>query len=175
MKREQHAAHRRARTPGAARKERYPAEAAREGLDDKARLLVRVRVQYVPRLVVGALFHSAVALLLLIAQLSQDARIVRPGAAYLDPDPEVHLSLKEALHVLAGSARHLLQALAALAEHDALLAVALDQDGGLDAAQSALLLETVDHHLAAVGQLLAEGFEEFLAQQLGGEKALVAV
>ena len=39
----------------------------------------------------------------------------------------------------------------------------------------AFLLEAVDHHLAAVGQLLAHLLEQLLAQQLGGEEALVAV
>ena len=59
--------------------------------------------------------------------------------------------------------------------HDRLLAVALDQDGGLDAPQPAFLLEALDHHLAAVRQLLAQLLEQLLAQQLGGEEALVAV
>ena len=36
-------------------------------------------------------------------------------------------------------------------------------------------LEAVDHHFAAVGQLRAQLLEQLLAQQLGGEEALVAV
>ena len=36
-------------------------------------------------------------------------------------------------------------------------------------------LKLLDHHLAAVGQLLAQHAEQLLAQQLGGEEALVAV
>src|SRR5258706_7126033 len=111
----------------------------------------------------------------LVPQLSQDACIVRPCAAHLDPYAQVHLALEQALEVLARGGRHRFQPLAALAEDDGLLAVALDEDRGFDAAQAAFFLEAVDRHFAAVGQLLGEGLEELLAQHLGGEEALVAI
>src|SRR5512138_662578 len=112
---------------------------------------------------------------LLIAQLSQDASVVRPRAAHFHPDAEVDLAVEETLQVLAGGGGHLLQALAALAEDDRLLAVPLDEDSGLDPPQLALLLEAVDGNLAAIGQLLAERLEQLFAQHLGGEEALVAI
>src|SRR5947208_5122269 len=175
MEGQQHTAHRRARPAGTARKERHAPMPAREGLDDETGFLVRVGVEHVPGLMVGALFHSAVAPFLLISQLSQDAGVIRPGTAHFHPHAEVDLALEETLEIAARRRGHGLQALAALAEDDGLLAPALDEDGGLDAPQGALLLEAVDHHLAAVREFLAKCLEELLAQALRGEKALVAV
>jgi hypothetical protein len=45
----------------------------------------------------------------------------------------------------------------------------------VDAAQFAFLLELLDFDGDAVGQLFAEVAEQLLAQDLGGEEALVAV
>src|SRR5688572_6507767 len=110
-----------------------------------------------------------------VAQLAQDARVVGPGLAYFDPGAQVHLAAEQLFHVLARRGRHALQALAAGAEHDRLLAVAFHQDGGLDAPKLALLLEAVDDDFAAVRQLGPHLLEQLLAQQLRGEEALVAV
>src|SRR5688572_13572955 len=111
----------------------------------------------------------------LVPQLAQDPGVIGPGFAYFHPGAQIHLAAEKLLHVLARRARHALQALTAGAEHDRLLAVALDEDRRLDSAQAALFLEAVDHHLAAVGHVLAHRLEQLLAQELGGEEALVAV
>src|SRR5687767_11034073 len=111
----------------------------------------------------------------LVPQLPKDAGVVGPGLADLDPGAKVDLSSEELLHVLARRARHALQALSAGADDDRLLAVALDEDGGLDAPQPPFFLEAVDHHVAAIRQLLAHRLEQLLAQELRGEETLVAV
>ena len=110
---------------------------------------------------------------LIRSRAGADAGVVGPRLAHLDPGAQVHLAAEELFHVLARRARHALEALAARAEHDRLLARARPGWSPRCAA-AALLLEAVDHHLAAVRQLLAHLLEDFRAGARG-EEALVAV
>ena len=64
---------------------------------------------------------------------------------------------------------------ALLANDHALVAVALDHDGGGHAAQIALFLVLVDDDGRGVGQLVAGQAKEFFADDLGGHEAVAAV
>src|SRR5262245_45100991 len=67
-------------------------------------------------------------------------RVVAPAFAHLHEQEQVHRPLEQLRQLLARLRRHLLDHAAALAQHDALLAVALDEDGLLDADAVLLLL-----------------------------------
>ena len=64
---------------------------------------------------------------------------------------------------------------ALLANDHALVAVALNHDGGGHAAQIALFLVLVDDDRRGVGQLVAGQAKEFFANDLGGHEAVAAV
>src|SRR6185503_9183196 len=116
-----------------------------------------------------------------VAELAQQALVAGPVALHLHPDAEIDLAAEEALHVLARRRGDALEQFAPGADHDRLLALALDPDRGLDAPQALapalrrLVLEAFQRHVAAIGQLLAQQQEQLLAQNFRGEKALVAV
>src|SRR5215210_2195019 len=82
---------------------------------------------------------------LLDAHLAQRPRRVAPARLDLDEEFEIDLVADEALDVAARLRPDLLEARAALADDDALLRLALDVDGAVDAR------EFVRHFLVALG------------------------
>src|SRR5690606_15248268 len=149
---------------------------AREQFDDQAGLAPRTRVQDEGRLLVDALLRAhGDSRRLFVAEALEGALVVGPAALHLDPDLEIHRAVEELLELHARLGRDALELLAALADDHALVAVAVDDDGGEDAAQPPLGLELLDLDGDAVGQLVTEQAEQLLAQELGGEEALAAV
>src|SRR5688500_16179084 len=97
MEGKQRAAHRRARAAGAAGKDRDAAVAAREGLDDEAGLHVGVGMQYIPRLVLNALFHSYPSWRRTRASSVQALRTLTQVPRYTLPPKSFSMSLRAAL------------------------------------------------------------------------------
>src|SRR5262249_17972679 len=85
----------------------------------------------------------------------------------------MNAAAEHALELGAGAGADLLDAPAALAEHDRLLAVALDMDGlrDLDAAIGEFL-PTLGLDDGRVGQFLLELEKDLLARRFGGDEAL---
>src|SRR5688500_15659502 len=67
-----------------------------------------------------------------VTQRTQGAFIVGPAALNLDPEVEHDLGVEQQLHVLACLGADALDPLALVANDDFLLAVALDEDQGMD-------------------------------------------
>src|SRR5207237_3705934 len=96
----------------------------------------------------------------LVARAAQSLR--RAGPSRLDADVELQKDLgpEQPFHLAPRVRPDLLQARAALADHDRLLAVPLHQHAGGDADQAALprlalrLVELLDQHRGAVGPFL---------------------
>ena len=65
----------------------------------------------------------------------QEARLLPPVRLHFNVQVEVHVAVEEPLHFLARQSADILQHRAARADNNALLAVALDIDGGEDANQ----------------------------------------
>ena len=88
----------------------------------------------------------------------------------------MNLALEIFLHVGAGQLADELHRLAALAEHDGLLAVTLDIDhlADLDGAVLALL-PALGLNGGGIGQLLVQALVDLLARHLGGHEAEVYV
>src|SRR5512134_3620126 len=92
--------------------------------------------------------------------------VVGPARAHLHPQRKHHLRVEKLLQLVARLGADALQALAAVADHDALVRFALDHDGGGDvdatlrgrlaalalARRSVYFLEAVDHHGRGVRQ-----------------------
>src|SRR6266545_2602155 len=101
--------------------------------------------------------------------------VVGPAAAHLDPHFQIDLAAEKLFHVEAGRGRDALQLPAARSDDDRLVSFLFYHDRGVDAPQLPLLLELLDLHGAAVGELLAEQAEQLFADQLRRQKALVPV
>src|SRR5690606_31336823 len=72
-----------------------------------------------------------------VAEGAQRGLVVGPALAHAHPGLQEHLGAEQLLHALARTAADLAQARPALADHDRLLAVALDPDHGADAVHHA--------------------------------------
>ena len=84
----------------------------------------------------------------------------------------MHARLRRLGDVVAGGLADRFDGGASLAEHDLPLALALDEDGLLDADGAVLLLHpAVGLDRGAVGQLVVQALVDFLARDLGGEEA----
>src|SRR5690606_31608938 len=92
--------------------------------------------------------------LLVVAEGPQRGLVVRPALAHAHPGLQEHLRIEQPLHLLPRAGADLAQALAALADHDRLLPLALDPDHRADAHQPGLLLVALDLHRGRVGQFL---------------------
>ena len=110
------------------------------------------------------------------AQLRQRLRIVGPVLAHLHPQVQVQRSPSSALSSRRAARADALQALAAGADHDGLLALAVDPDDGMrPRAGRPPSLDGLDFHGDAVGQLLVQLQRQLLADDLGDAEALAAV
>src|SRR5207247_8414397 len=93
------------------------------------------------------------------AEAVEQALVLAPARRHLDLESEEHVAPEQVLDLEAGLAADALDHGAALADQDALLAVALDQDRGLDADRARdlvrRLLEALDQHRRGVRDLLA--------------------
>src|SRR5262245_46999429 len=95
-----------------------------------------------------------------------------PSRLDLHPELEMHLHADELLDLAPRADPDLLDAPAALADRDLLLARALDDEVGADLHEiAARLVELLDLHGERIGQLLLERVRRGLAHELGGEKA----
>src|SRR5688572_509135 len=113
---------------------------------------------------------------IMVAKCAQCSLVVRPALAHAYPGFEEHLAPEQALHLLASPGADLAQALAALADHDQLLAFAFDPYHCADAQQVAafrrgVLDETLDLDRGRVRQLFAELAHQLLAHEFPSEKA----
>ena len=106
-----------------------------------------------------------------VTEAAQLAVVVAPIVIDLDIELQEDLLVEEGLHILTGRLAHLLQLLALVADHDALLRVAGDIDRGRDAVDRRFLLVAIDGDFARVGDLLVVEFEDLLADNLRGEEA----
>src|SRR5262249_57663965 len=106
------------------------------------------------------------------AHAVEEGGVVWAPLADLDEEPEVDLGPQERLDLAAGGGADRLQHRPAPADEDALLALALDEDRGLDAHERLPLLEAVDDDGGGIGDLLAGLAEDLLADHLGDEEAL---
>src|SRR3954453_15028137 len=96
--------------------------------------------------------------------------IVGPVLAHLDEQEEVDLGLGDLGDVAAGRLADRLDGLAALAQDDLPLALALDEDRLLDAHRAVVArLPLVGLDRRAVGQLLVQPLVDLLARDLGRE------
>src|SRR5665213_2476289 len=102
--------------------------------------------------------------------------IVFPALAHLDAQEKMNPALEQFLQLGAGALADTLYLLAALADHDRLLAVAHDMDdlGNLDAAVGEFL-PAFGLDGRGIGQLLVQLQEDLLTRNLGGEQALRCV
>src|SRR2546427_2375323 len=101
--------------------------------------------------------------------------VVGPATAHLDPYFQVDLATEKLFHVEASCGRNALQLPAARSDDDRLVSFLFYHDRGVDAPQPPLLLELLDLHGAAIGELLAKQAKQLFANQLGRQKALVPV
>src|SRR5882724_2048022 len=101
--------------------------------------------------------------------------VLRPSAAHLDPDFQIDLAAEKLLHIETRSGGDLFHLAPTRSDDDRLVSFLLHHDGGVNPAQAALLLEFLDFHGGAVGKLFAEKAKQLFANQLRGEKPLVAV
>src|SRR5712692_9900923 len=101
--------------------------------------------------------------------------VVGPAAAHLDPHFQIDLAAEKLFHVETGRGRDAFQLPTARSDDDRLVSLLFYHDRGVDAPQPPLLLELLDLHGAAVGELLAEQAEQLFADQLRRQKALVPV
>src|SRR5690606_36333873 len=110
-----------------------------------------------------------------VAEGAQGGFVVGPAGTDADEGFEEDLGPEQPLHLLAGAGADLAQAGAALADDDALLALAFDPDDRADAVHGAVLAgflgEGFDLDGGRVGELGAELAHELLAQQFAGEEA----
>src|SRR5690606_33389241 len=101
---------------------------------------------------------------------------VRPVLAYLRPHLEVHAAAEQIAKLETRFAAHLLQHLAAFADHDRLVAFAFEPDQRVhDPAPVFALLETLDLDADAVRHFLMQHVHQLLPHDLGGAKRDVAV
>src|SRR5581483_5049721 len=98
-------------------------------------------------------------------------RIVAPTLAHLDVEEEVHRLLQDAGELLAGLHAELAHHARAAADHDRLLALALHEDGLLDAHGAFPLHPRRRLHRDLVGQLVVQAGEYLLARDLRRQKA----
>src|SRR5690606_41912489 len=112
---------------------------------------------------------------LLVAIRPQALFAARPARFHLDEELQIDRAAEQLLEVQAGIGRDALDALAARADHDRLLAVAIDEDRRVDAAQLRRLLEALDLDGAGVRQLVAELAKQLLADQFGSQETLAAI
>ena len=110
-----------------------------------------------------------------VTEARERALVVGPATAHLDPQPQHDLAAKQPLDVDTRFLTHAFQPVATLPDHDGLLALLLDQDHRTDMGAALALAVFLDHHRVGVGQLGAELTHEFLAHDLGDQKALAAV
>src|SRR5262245_58459210 len=110
-----------------------------------------------------------------IAHPPERRLVVGPSAAHPDPDLQVDLASEELLHVEARRGGDFLELGSARADHDRLVSLLFDDDGGMDAPHPADLLELLDLDVGAIGKLLAQIAEELLAQEFRREITLVPV
>src|SRR5881394_4317286 len=110
-----------------------------------------------------------------VTQRTQRTLVIGPATLNLDPQVEHDLGVEQQLHVLARFGADTLDALALVANDDFLLAVALDEDQGMDVQGFALLLEFFDFDGDLVWQLGAHLAHDFLAYQFSGEEAAAAI
>lgn len=106
-----------------------------------------------------------------VAVGAEDLVAVAPVLLYLDKELEEDLLLEESLHVATCHRADLLDGDTAVADDDALLAVALDDDEGLDVDTLVLFLEGFDDDFDGVGDLLLIVEEDLLTDDLGDEEA----
>src|SRR5690606_32650514 len=111
----------------------------------------------------------------LVAIAAQALLAPGPARLHLDEQLEEHLRAEKPLEVLARFAGDPLDALAAGADHDRTLRLAVDDDRRVDASKPRQLLVALDLDRARVRQLVAELAEQLLADRLGGEEPLAAV
>ena len=111
----------------------------------------------------------------LIPERREFPLVVPPVGIDLDVELQEDLLLEEVLHVDAGLGADTLEGRAAGADDYALLGVAHDVDDGPDVVTVGILLELLDDHLGAVGNLFVVVGEYLLADDLGGKEAEVAV
>src|SRR6478736_4220616 len=100
-----------------------------------------------------------------VAEGAQRGLVVRPAGAHAHPGFEEDLGAEQALHLFARAGTDLAQARTALADHDRLLAVALDPDHRADAEHPAVDFEALDLHGRRVRQLRAELAHQLFAHQ----------
>src|SRR5215472_4203565 len=99
--------------------------------------------------------------------------VVGPALAHLDEEEEVDAAVELLLELGAGAGADALHLAALAAEHDRLLALALDEDRLRDLDAAVLeLLPSLGLDGRGVGQLVMELEEDLLAGDLGGEKSL---
>src|SRR3546814_11753131 len=96
-------------------------------------------------------------------------------SAHAHPGFEEHLAVEQALHRLPRLGADVAQASAALADHDRLLAVALDPDHRADPQHRAVDGERFDLHRGRVRQLGTEPAHQLFAHQFAGDEALALV
>ena len=96
---------------------------------------------------------------------------------HLDPELQVHALADELLDIPACRHADALQLLAALADDDAFLRVAVDDDGGMDDHQPSflVLLERLDEHRRRVGDFRSGKEKNLLADDFAAEKTLAGV
>src|SRR5262249_40946205 len=101
-------------------------------------------------------------------------RVLRPAGIDADEKLEKDFAAQNVFQLLARLRADLLQHRAAPADENRLVRFALDVNRRFDDDEVLLFLfrELVDRHGGAVGNLLARAEKDFLAYDLGGEKAL---
>src|SRR5215217_319532 len=105
------------------------------------------------------------------AEPLQRLRVALPLAHDLHAQVEEDLRAEEPLHLLASPRADGLERLPTVADHDALLRVALDDERRVDTREPLLFLDVVDHDGDRVRHLLSRNRERLFADQLG--KALL--
>src|SRR5437870_3764997 len=107
--------------------------------------------------------------------IRQDGLVFAPFRLHPNVEIEEHLQLEEALQLLPRRRPDLLDHVAAFADHDRLLRLAIDDDRAVEAQETARrlrLLKSVDDHRARERNLGMREAEDLLANDFSGEKAL---
>src|SRR5690606_37920029 len=110
-------------------------------------------------------------LLLVVAKAARCALVVGPARFYFHPELEHDLAVDHALDLYPRRLPDQLDATALLPDQNALLTLALHQDGRADKGDAGLFLVFLDFHRRFVGQLVAELAGDFFANDFRRQKA----